>query len=426
MNEFAQLVGRQLAADLRALPARVRARLSGEARLARCRNIADLRALARRVVPGAVFDFVDGAANDEVTARRNQADFAALEIHPRVLVDVERVDLSTTVLGQRVALPLLGAPTGLTGLIHHRGEAAIAHAVQAAGSIYVLSAMASYSIEEIAREAPGPTWFQLYVWRDRGLVRELVARARAAGHGALVLTVDVPRAAVRERDLRNGFGIPPRLTLRSLGQGLVRPRWSAGFVRHPRMSVANATGRRGGASDAVSLSEYINSQFDPRLSWRDVAWLREEWSGPLLIKGILHPEDAARAASLGADGLIVSNHGGRQLDHAPSTISVLPRVVDAVAGRAEVLLDGGVRRGADVLKARALGARACLVGRPLVYGLGAGGDRGAARTMAILRDELGVAMALAGCASVASLDAGRLVGSPAGSPASLEPTGGPS
>jgi len=425
MNQFAQLVGRQLAADVRSLPARLRAALSGQARLARCQNIADVRALARRVVPDAVFDFVDGAANDEVTAGRNQSDFAALQLHPRVLVDVEQVDLSTTVLGQPVALPLLGAPTGLTGLIHHRGEAAIARAVQAAGSIYVLSAMASYSIEEIAREAPGPTWFQLYVWRDRGLVRELVGRARAAGHGALVLTVDVPRAAVRERDRRNGFGIPPRLTLRSLGQGMVRPRWSAGFVRHPRMSIANAAGHGGGARDAVSLTEYINSQFDPTLSWHDVAWLREEWSGPLLIKGILHPEDAVQAVSAGVDGVIVSNHGGRQLDHAPSAISALPRVVEAVGGRAEVLLDGGVRRGADVLKALALGARACLVGRPLVYGVGAGGDAGAERALTILRDELSIAMALAGCPAVADVDGGRLVGAPAGAPASLQPTGGP-
>ncbi len=410
MNQLLELLARQIAGDVRSLPARMRARASGEARLARCQNIAELHLLARRTLPRAIFDFVDGAANDEVTATRNQDDFAALQLCPRALVDVSRVDLTTTVLGQQVALPVLGAPTGLTGLVHPRGEAGIARAVHDAGSLYVLSAMASYSIEELSRATSGPTWFQLYVWRDRGLVRELVERAAAAGHRALVLTVDVPRAAVRERDRRNGFGIPPRLTLRSLGQGLLRPRWSAGFVRQPRMSIANAAGHGGGVDDAVSLAGYIDSQFDPTLSWQDVAWLRELWSGPLVVKGILHPDDAAEAVRLGADGVVVSNHGGRQLDHAPSSIGALPRVVEAVAGRAEVYLDGGVRRGSDVLKALGLGARACLVGRPLVYGLGAGGAAGAARALAILHEELAIAMALAGCPRVDEIDAGQLVG----------------
>jgi L-lactate dehydrogenase (cytochrome) len=253
-------------------------------------------------------------------------------------------------------------------------------------------------------------WFQLYVWRDRGLVAELVQRAAQAGHRALVVTVDVPRAAVRERDRRNGFGIPPRLTLRSCGEGLMRPRWSVDFLRRPRMSVANAADHGGGERDAVSLTEYINSQFDPRLSWGDLAWLREQWSGPLVVKGILRGDDARQAVRLGADAVIVSNHGGRQLDHAPSSIAALPGVLDAVGADAEVYVDGGIRRGSDILKALALGARACLVGRPLVYGLAAGGDAGAVHAMRILTEELRIAMALTGCPVLRDIDDTWLTG----------------
>jgi L-lactate dehydrogenase (cytochrome) len=301
-------------------------------------------------------------------------------------------------------VPLLAAPTGLTGLTHHRGEVAIARAAHAAGTVPVLSAMASYTIEEVVRESPGPAWFQLYMWRDRSLVRHLIERARAAGHLALVVTVDVPLAGSRERDKRNGFGIPPRVTLRSLSHGLVRPRWSADFIRRPRMSVANAAGHGGGPADARSLTGYVNSQFDPTLTWRDVAWIREEWGGPVVVKGILRPDDAALAVRAGASAVIVSNHGGRQLDHAPSSIAALPGIVDAVGHEAEVYFDGGIRRGSDIVKALAIGARACLTGRALLYGLGAGGDAGAAWAMHLLTEELRLAMALLGCPSVQSLD----------------------
>ena len=261
---------------------------------------------------------------------------------------------------------------GLNGLVHHHGELGIARALHDAGSVYVLGAMASYSIEEIATEAPGPTWFQMYIWRDRGLVRELVQRARAAGFRALVVTVDVPRAAARDRDRRNGFGLPPRVTLRSLAGGIVRPRWSAQFIRYPRMSTASIVGHGGGPDDPVGMTDYVNRQFDPTADWDDLSWFRDLWDGPLVVKGILGVEDARRAVALGADAISVSNHGGRQLDHAPSTIRALPPIVDAVGSEAEVYLDGGIRRGSDVLKALALGARACMIGRPLVYGLGAG------------------------------------------------------
>lgn len=403
MNEFLTLVRRQLAADVRTVPERARARFSDE-RVQRCGTIAELRAAARRSVPRVMFDFVDGAANDEVTSQRNREDFAHLEIVPRHLTDVSEIDLRTTVLGQPIAVPLIGAPMGLNGLVHHVGEAGIARAMHNAGTIHTLAAMASYSIEEIATEAPGPMWFQMYIWRDRGLVGELVERARAAGFLALVVTVDVPRAAGRDRDRRNGFGIPPRVTLRSLAGGAIRPRWAAQFIQHPRMTTASIAGHSAGPSDAVGITAYVNSQFDPTADWDDLAWFRSLWDGPLVVKGILSADDARRAIDVGADAVIVSNHGGRQLDHAPSTIRALTPIVDAVGSDAEVILDGGVRRGSDVLKALALGARACMIGRPLVYGIGAGGDTGARRAVTILEQELRTVMALSGCPSLADAD----------------------
>jgi isopentenyl diphosphate isomerase/L-lactate dehydrogenase-like FMN-dependent dehydrogenase len=403
VNDFLNLLSRQVLQDARSVGARARMRLSDD-RVQRYGTIGELRAAARRGLPRVMFDFIDGAANDEVTSRHNREDFGELEILPRVLVDVSNVDLRTTVLGEPVAMPLIGAPMGLNGLVHHHGEAGIARALHDAGSVYVLGAMASYSIEEIADQAPGPSWFQLYVWRDRELVQELVERARTAGHLALVLTVDVPRAAARDRDRRNGFGLPPRATVRSLAGGVIRPRWSAQFIRHPRMAAASVVGQGGGADDPVGMTDYINRQFDPSVTWADLAWFREVWPGPLVVKGILRAEDARMAVDLGADAISVSNHGGRQLDHAPSTIRALPGIVDAVGDEVEVYLDGGIRRGSDVLKALAMGARACLIGRPLVYGLGAGGEAGARRAVSILAQELATAMALAGCSSVSLLD----------------------
>jgi L-lactate dehydrogenase (cytochrome) len=359
--------------------------------------------LARRRIPRVVFDFVEGAAWDEVTARRNEQDFARFALLPRTLVDVSSPDASTAILGRRVSVPLLGAPTGQSGLVHRDGEIAIARALHRAGTITTLSTVASCSIEEVATASPGPTWFQLLVSRDRGLTLELLDRAHEAGHLALVLTVDVPRAGQRERDLRNGFSIPPRITLRSLADGIVRPRWSVAFVRNPRILMANFASASAGA-DALTLAEFVASQFDPTLNWRDLDWLRGHWRGPLVVKGILRPSDARRAVDLGAAGIIVSNHGGRQLDHALSAVRALPAVVDAVGGEAEVYLDGGVRRGTDVVKALALGARACMLGRPLIYGLGAGGEAGVTRALALLRTELQIAMALTGCVSLDSID----------------------
>jgi L-lactate dehydrogenase (cytochrome) len=407
------MLARQLRADLSTAPSAVRRRLTAGARAECAGNIAELRALARRRVPRPVFDYIDGAAGDEVTAERNQADLRALAVVPRVLAGAAEIDLTTTVLGQRLAVPLLGAPTGLTGLVHHQGEVAIARAVHGAGGLYVLSSAGSRSIDDVARMSPGPRWFQVYVGRDRGLVHALLGRARAAGYSALVVTVDVARAGARERDRRNGFTVPPRVTARAIAQGLRCPRWSADFISHPRILSQSAL--LAGTSDGAArpMAELINSQFDPALSWHDIGWLQERWQGPVVLKGILRPADAEQAARLGVAAVAVSNHGGRQLDAAPSSISVLSRIVDAVGGDVEVYMDGGIRRGVDIIKALALGARACLSGRALLYGLAAGGPAAAAHAMRLLVDELTLAMALAGAASVAELDRSWIVSAPA-------------
>jgi L-lactate dehydrogenase (cytochrome) len=419
MNDFAKLLAGQLGADFRALPQQIRARRSAEGQAARANTIAELREAARRRVPAVVFDYVDGAAGDEVTAARNLAELRAVELRPQVLVDVSKVETATSVLGRPVALPLLGAPMGLTGLLHPSGEVALARALHAAGSIYVLAAMASCPLEEVAGAARGPLWFQMYFWRDRGLVQELLRRARAAGMSVLVLTVDVPCAGVRDRDRRNGFTIPPRVTLRALASGAVHPRWSSGFLRQPRLRWGNLPDD---GMSALAFSTQANRQFDPAATWDDFVWFREQWDGPLVVKGILRPEDARQAVRLGAEAIIVSNHGGRQLDGAPAAIRALPAVAEAVAGEAEVYFDSGIRRGVDIVRAIALGARACLAGRALAYGLGAAGEAGASRAIEILRDELRTALALTGCPSVQALGPSWVQGwearpsGPAGSP----------
>ena len=377
---------------------------SNVGRLARCHSIADLRRLTKRRLPRAVFDYADGAAEDEVTARRNEAAFEDYELLPRVLRDVSSVDLSTTVLGAPVSMPVLLAPTGMTRLFHHDGETAAARAAHRAGVVYTLSSLSTVSIEDLAAASDGPRWFQIYVWKDRGLVREFFDRCRAAGYDALMLTVDMPVLGQRERDLRNGMTIPPSLTLGSALDAALHPSWWWNFLTKPRIGFANVAGKGdAGRGDLTALWTYINTQFDPSVTWRDLEWMIGEWNGSFAVKGMLDAEDAARAASLGARGIVVSNHGGRQLDHSPASLDALPAVVEAVAGRAEVILDGGVRRGADVAKALALGARACAIGRAYLYGIGAGGEQGVDRALELLRAELHRALALLGCASVGDL-----------------------
>jgi isopentenyl diphosphate isomerase/L-lactate dehydrogenase-like FMN-dependent dehydrogenase len=397
MNPFAKLVYDQVLGDLRRLR-ETRGRRSGTPRsLKRAHNIDDLRRLAKRKLPKTIFDFVDGGANDELTMRRNRDALDRIGIVGRVLTDVSTVDMSTTVLGQHVDVPIICAPTGVVGLVHHEGEPALARAYDSVGSIYTVATSASYSIEDVAESTNGPKWFQLYVWRDRDFVVEILERAAKAGYTALVVTVDGSRTGRRERDMRNGFSRPLRVNLRALASGVIHPGWSQGFVRYGRFLPVNFKATGGPASHAESFQ----ASFDPGLTWKEIEWIRSIWEGPLIVKGILHPDDARLAVASGADAVIVSNHGGRQSDDAPATIDLLPAVVEAVGDQVEVLFDSGVRRGSDIVKALALGARACLVGRPTLFGLAAAGEEGARHALGILRTELEIALALSGCRNVA-------------------------
>ncbi|GAA4735904.1 alpha-hydroxy acid oxidase [Modestobacter marinus] len=375
-------------------------------RLARCHTVADLRTTARRRLPRAVFDYVDGAAEDEVTMRRNRAAFDEWELVPSVLRDVGEVELGTEVLGARTALPMVLGPTGFTRMVHPDGELAVARAAAARGIPYTAATMGTTSLEDVAAEvaaaAGGPTqWFQLYVWRDRGLCKELISRAREAGYRALVLTVDTPVPGARERDLRNGLTIPPELGLRTLADGARRPHWWWGLLRSEAVTFANVQHVAGGPQ---AVMEFVGRQFDPTVTWDDIAWMVEAWGGPFVVKGVLTAADARRAAAAGVDAVVVSNHGGRQLDHVGATLTALTEVVDAVGADLEVLVDSGFRRGTDIATALALGARAVLLGRPQLYGLAVGGQAGVERAVDLLAAELRRALQLLGVTDVAQLD----------------------
>ncbi|MDP6351322.1 MAG: alpha-hydroxy acid oxidase [Alphaproteobacteria bacterium] len=364
-----------------------------------CHDIGDLRAAARRRLPRAVFDFIDGGAEDEVTLRGNRSGFGRYDLVPEVLTDVADLAMTTTVMGQDIAYPLILAPTGMSRIFHRDGERAVAAAAAKAGIIYSLSSASSVSIEEIGALTQGPKWFQIYVWRDRSLVRDFIARARAADFQALCLTVDVQVLGNRQRDLHNGLTVPPRFTPRLVLDLAWHPRWWLGLLAGPPLEMANVVGKAPGADgDLRTMMRYVDSQFDRSVTWDDAAWMIREWGGPFAIKGILSAEDARRAIDIGVAGIIVSNHGGRQLDQAAAPIDVLPEIVDAVAGRADVILDGGVRRGTDVVKALALGAKACMVGRPYLYGLAAGGGAGVARALGVFRSEIERDLRLVGAA----------------------------
>jgi L-lactate dehydrogenase (cytochrome) len=370
-----------------------------ERRLSRALTIADLRAAARRRTPRAVFDYTDGAAEAESSLRRAEEAFQRVEFRPRVLRDVTKADTSATIFGRPSALPLAFAPTGFTRMMHHQGERAVVRVAEEAGIPYSLSTLGTTSIEDIAAAAPGARkWFQLYVWRDRGAGKELVERARTAGYEALILTVDVPVAGARLRDARNGLTIPPSLTLRTVLDGAMHPSWWFNLLSTDPLEFASLTSSEG------TVAELIDRMFDPALTVRDLSWLRETWSGPLIVKGIQHVDDARLVVDAGADAVVVSNHGGRQLDRAATPLEMLPAVVEAVGDRTEVLLDGGVRSGADIAAAVALGAKACLVGRAYLYGLMAGGERGVRRAVEILAGELVRSMKLLGADSVGALE----------------------
>ena len=384
---------------------RRRTRTRVERLRAQALNIAELRLLARRRLPRGVFGYIDGGAEDEVTLRANTAAYRRRWFAARVLRDMSAVDTGVTLLGQPLPIPLVLAPTGFTRIADPQGELAVARAAARAGLPYCLSTMSTRSIEEVAAVTGGTLWFQLYLQRDRGVVRELVQRARAAGYAVLMPTVDVAALGRRERDVRHGFTLPPQLEWRTLFDGLRRPGWTWDFVRSEPIMLANFLGRSSAdGSTPVALAEYIKSQFDPTVNWRDLDWLRTLWDGPLVIKGIQSVADAALAAERGCQAIVLSNHGGRQLDGAPAPVDLVAPVVDAVAGRAAVICDGGVRRGSDIVKAIALGADACMAGRFYLYGLGAGGEPGVDYAIELLADEIRRTMALIGCSAMDRID----------------------
>ena len=388
---------------------RRRARTRAERLRAQAVNIEDLRRLALRRLPRGVFNYIDGGAEDEVTLRANADAFRRWNFAPRVLVDVAQVDLATTLLGRRLPIPLVLAPTGFTRMADPDGELAVARAAARAGIPFSLSTVATRSIEEVAQASPGPHWFQLYVLRDRGLVRELVQRAAAAGYAALMPTVDIPVSGRRERDVRRGFTLPPRLGLGTIADGLRHPGWTWRFLRSDPIEFSNVRdGSAGDGSTPLALSNLISTLFDPAFTWRDLAWLRETWEGPLVVKGIQTVADARLAVEHGCDAIVLSNHGGRQLDGAPPILDLVAPVVDAVGDRVAVICDGGIRRGGDIVKALALGATACMAGRAYLYGLGAGGEAGVNYAISLLTEEMERTMALLGCRSVAQLSRAHL------------------
>jgi len=368
--------------------------------IARARNIADLRRMARERLPRMVFDYIDGGADDEVTLARNVSRFRDIELVWDALADVGEIDTSTTIMGAPSASPFFISPTATSRLFHPReGELAVARAAHGAGVPYACSTLASTSVEDIAAVNPGTKWFQVYVWHDRALVKEMLGRAKAAGFSAILLTVDVPVGGNRERDGANDFTIPPKVTWRTATQALAAPGYLWDLATTPEIRPANFAHMKidGG------LIGFINTQFDRTVTWDDARWLREAWDGKLAIKGISTPEDAQRCVAIGADAVWVSNHGGRQLDTAPASIDTLPGIVDAVAGKAEIILDGGVRRGGDIVKALALGANAVAIGRAYLYGLAAGGEQGVRRALEIMDSELRRTMALCGRSRLSAL-----------------------
>jgi L-lactate dehydrogenase (cytochrome) len=369
--------------------------------------IEDMRLLARRRVPKMFFEYADRGSYAEETLRINRTDLTRVKLRQRVLVDVARRDLATTIVGEPASLPLVLAPIGLCGMQWGDGEILACRAAQAAGVPFCLSTMSICAIEDVAAAVERPFWFQLYVMKDRGFVRELVERAIAAKCDALVLTVDLQVLGQRHCDLRNGMTVPPEIRVGNLIDIATKPCWAVSILRGKRKTFGNLAGHVRGMEDVRSLAQWISGQFDPSLSWKDVEWIRDLWPGKLVLKGLLDVEDARRAAKIGAAALVVSNHGGRQLDGAMSSISALPKIVDAVGSDIEIMFDGGIRSGQDVMRALALGARSCMIGRAYLYGLGAGAQAGVTRAIEILRNELDVTMALTGTNSIK--DIGRQV-----------------
>ena len=374
-------------------------------KLERAANIDDLRLMAKRNLPGGVFDYIDGAAEDEEALARSIRVFDDVLFRPRVLRDMSNIDLSTTLLGKKIPMPLALSPTGFGRISDSQGELAVARAAARRGLPYTLSTLGTRSIEEVAAVSDGPKWFQVYVWKDRGLVKEMINRADAAGYEAIVITVDFATLGRRERDIRRGFTLPPKLGLDTIFDGIRHPRWTLDFATSDPIRFANVTGTGDGrdGTDAIALGPYVAEQLDPSLSWTDIEAFRDLWPGPIMLKGVQDVDDARKAADLGIEAVALSNHGGRQLDSSPAPFELLPATVDAVGGQIEILVDGGIRRGADIVKAVAMGATACMVGRAYLYGLGAAGERGVDKALGFLHDEFERTMKLVGAANVDEL-----------------------
>jgi L-lactate dehydrogenase (cytochrome) len=367
-------------------------------------TVEDLRQLAKKRVPRMFYDYADSGSWTESTYRANEADLQKIRFRQRVARNMENRNIATSMIGIPAAMPVALAPTGLTGMQHADGEILAARAAEAFGVPFTLSTMSICSIEDVAAHTTKPFWFQLYVMRDRDFIERLIERAKAANCSALMLTLDLQILGQRHKDLRNGLTAPPRMTLANMLNLAGKPAWCWNMLRTSRRTFRNIAGHAKGVTDLSSLSAWTAEQFDPTLSWDDVAWIKKRWGGKLILKGILDPEDARLAVESGADALIVSNHGGRQLDGAMSSVSMLPQIVDAVGSQIEVWLDGGIRSGQDVLKAVALGARGTLIGRAFLYGLGAGGQQGVSKVLEILAKELDVTMALCGHRDIKNVD----------------------
>ena len=372
-------------------------------------TIEDLRVLAQRRVPKMFYDYADSGSYTEGTYRSNEADFAKIKLRQRVAVNMDNRTTRSKMIGEDVAMPVAIAPTGLTGMQHADGEILGARAAEKFGIPFTLSTMSICSIEDIVEHTSKPFWFQLYVMRDREFTANLIDRAKAAACSALVLTVDLQLLGQRHKDVKNGLSAPPRPTIANLINMATKPRWCIGMLGTKRRTFRNIVGHAKGVGDMASLSSWTNEQFDPQLSWKDLEWIKKRWGGKLILKGIIDPEDAKMALQVGADALVVSNHGGRQLDGAPSSISALEAVVDAVGKKIEVHFDGGIRSGQDVLKAKALGATGTYIGRAFLYGLGAMGEEGVSKALEIIQKELDITMALCGLRDVNDLSRNNLL-----------------
>jgi len=367
-------------------------------------NIEDLRKIARKKLPTPLFSYIDGGSDDEVNVRGNTHAFDQAKLIPEYLIDVANIDISTKVLGRDISMPLILSPTGMTRLFHHDGETAVSKAAAEAGTYYSLSTVGATTIEDVAAACSGPKCFQIYVMKDRGLTREFIQRCKDAKFDALTLTVDIPVASNRERELRYGFTMPPKLNLAGMAGFAARPGWVYRSLTHPQPKLANVAHKiPAGSSQSTSLMEYIANQFDPSVTWDDLAWMISEWGGPFAIKGILSPADARKAVDTGVSAIMVSNHGGRQLDGALSAFEALGPIVDEVGGECEIICDGGIRRGTHVLKALARGATACSMGRPYLYGLAAGGQAGVTKALELLRAEITRDMGLLGCRNISEI-----------------------